>query len=802
MNRERVGVALTLGMVLASAIYCVSHFRFSSDVTVFLPPHADKAQLLVSQVLAKSDLAQAMIIAVEGPDDESAAAASKSMAETLTAHPEVEWLHSGIDRDNERAFYETFFPARFGFLSDRPEDELEGYLSSAGLATAAKHLKDYLTTPMGQSSEMVTKDPLLAFYRHLERVQEARPSTLSLLDGQFLAPRSIGTQSPAVGVLFLGTKSSPFDSRAQQNLYDGINSAFEEINKDHGGKLQLLSSGVNRYALRAERDTRKDVQRISTISLLCTVLLLLAAFRSLRYILLVVVPVAFALASGLAACLLVFGSVHGMTLAFGATLVGVSVDYSIHFFNHHVQAPKATRAHKSLKAVWGGIVLGALTTVAGFVGMAWAGIEGMRQIAVFGSVGICGAVLTTRFLLPIFVPPVRRGVPWLGRASAVLSTLVTSLASRRRLLMALPLLVAALAAYQLPRIEWNDSPTALTDFDPEMVAEDERLRLLVSDSDPGRFVAAMGTTKEEALVRNDAAFGALTAATKAGELGGFRSLHQIIWSAELQERNLRVLWGTEGFIDRYREAFAAEGFVPEAFAEFELILKGERPAPLTWNGLEESGLLPLVRGLYAQRGKDVMAVNLLYDVEEPEAIRERLSAIKGVEYFDQKEYLESAYGGFRSKILEVVVLGLSAVLFLVFLRYRDWRLALAASIPAGVSALTTLSALSIAGVPLNLLHVLGLMLVLSMGVDYGVFVVESVKGATATGKAMVGTIVSALTTILSFGLLAMSANPALSALGATVAIGNSLSLVMTPLALVMLGLKHDREGLYVDASSS
>jgi predicted exporter len=79
-------------------------------------------------------------------------------------------------------------------------------------------------------------------------------------------------------------------------------------------------------------------------------------------------------------------------------------------------------------------------------------------------------------------------------------------------------------------------------------------------------------------------------------------------------------------------------------------------------------------------------------------------------------------------------------------------------------------------------------------------VVESVKGDTETGEAMVGTIISAMTTILSFGLLGMSSNPALQALGTTVAMGNSLSLVLAPLALVMLGLKNDSEAEIAQAS--
>jgi predicted exporter len=174
-------------------------------------------------------------------------------------------------------------------------------------------------------------------------------------------------------------------------------------------------------------------------------------------------------------------------------------------------------------------------------------------------------------------------------------------------------------------------------------------------------------------------------------------------------------------------------------------------------------------------------------VVAPDALRARLAGIAGVTYFDQGAYVAHAYAGFRRRVLEVVGFGLLAVFAVLWLRYRRWRQSLAAFAPAVLAAITTLAILAIAGVSLNLLHVLGLLWVLSTGEDHSVFVVEATRKDDDVGLALVGTAVSCATTVLAFGLLATSSIPALRALGLVAAIGGALSLLMTPIAFTVLG---------------
>jgi predicted exporter len=120
----------------------------------------------------------------------------------------------------------------------------------------------------------------------------------------------------------------------------------------------------------------------------------------------------------------------------------------------------------------------------------------------------------------------------------------------------------------------------------------------------------------------------------------------------------------------------------------------------------------------------------------------------------------------------------------LYARYRDARNALAALLPAVMAAAGTLALLGLFGVRANLLHVLSLLLVLSMGTDYGVFLVESAPSAT-WGATLMSLVTSSATTVLAFGLLGFSTTPALRAIGMTTGIGIIFSLILAPLALAL-----------------
>jgi len=778
-------VGALLAIVVMVAI-CFQRWSVSTDITAFLADQQDAQLTDISRRITSSELTRTVILRVEGGDGNVNVTAAKELADTLESHPEVAWLRAGVDPDQEQAFHALYSPRAAYFLAPTPE-QAAALLAPAGLEGALAELRHQLSLPTAPLvKQMVPQDPLLRYPALLERLQQARESGLDLRDGRFVTPEGHA-------LIFLASKHPPFSSREQGELQAAIYDAFATINTRHGGGLQLAQSGVGRFALSAERIIRADITRISVVSTVGLVLLFLLIFRSPRLVFLIFVPLAMGVLAACSTSLLVFGQLHGLTLAVGAALIGVCIDYSIHLFNHHMLDPDPAGAFATSRRIWPGLLLGAVTTIAGFAGLAWKTFPGLREIAVFAGVGVLAAVLTTRYLVPAFLPQ----TPEPGRVHRACARLaermLAPLAGVRRGLVAVPLLAIVVCAIGLPQINWVDDIKALNRLDPELLQEDENVRASVSRMDAGRFVIAIADTEDTALDANDRVAHALDRQVEAGTLAGYRSLHSFLWAPSQQRRNLEAL-RAPGVATNFEQAIKAAGFRPEAFAgpeQFLPLLRGEHepPPPLTFSDLANSPLAPLVRSFRLDLGDSIAVITYVRGVANADAIKASLAGIAGVYYFDHGATMQVAYRRYRTRSIELISVGLLAVLALVLIRYRSIRPSLSAYVPACIAAATTLAVLGILGGPVHILHIVSLLLVLSMGVDYGVFLTEAATApgnrSRETAAALLSVVFACLSTVLAFGLLGMSSYPALEAIGTTVGLGVILSFICAPVSLVL-----------------
>jgi predicted exporter len=338
----------------------------------------------------------------------------------------------------------------------------------------------------------------------------------------------------------------------------------------------------------------------------------------------------------------------------------------------------------------------------------------------------------------------------------------------------------------LPRISWQDDVFALSmPVEPNWEAEDARVRARVGRMDAGRFVVALGRDEESALQRNDAVYRRLAAAREEGMLGEFHSIHTFLPSRSLQERNSATLAATPDLPARVLGALEAEGFRKEAFLPFVEALEEDPPEALQLHDLLDSPLRDFVSPFHVQVEDRVAFLTFLRSVEDAVALEAVLANLEDVHLFDQRRFLAEIYGSYRERTTVLILAGLIAVIVLLQLRYRHLRLSLAAAAPALLAAASTVAVLSLAGTPINLLHTLGLLLVLSMGVDYSIFLLETRSNVQQTAAAMLSLSIACISTCLAFGLLAVSAFPALRALGTSTGLGVLLSLILAPTALVL-----------------
>jgi len=491
-----------------------------------------------------------------------------------------------------------------------------------------------------------------------------------------------------------------------------------------------------------------------------------------------------------AAVALVYGEVHGLTLAFGGSLLGICIDYPVHLFSHvvHERARGGTAPVARASArVRPGLALGAGTTLVGFLGLGWTSFPGIREIALFASVGIAVAAGATMYTLPALVPRGPKIAFGLHRTLELGAAKVLAGLSARPWVGLVPAAIAvAVVAAGAGRVEFADDPRALTSVDEALLDEDERVRAAVSRMEASQIVLAMGPDESSALEVDARVYAQLERLKREGLVERFTSLSPWLTSPRTQLAHWSA-WQTardQGLGPRLVEAFVAQGFKRDAFDPFFEHLEGPAPPPVVADDLVQAGLGDLLAAHRIETEQGVAFVTYLRGVDDPAGLDAALP--EGAVFFDQGAAMRRAYAAHRRQGTQLLFVGLIGVFVVLVARYRNVVSALAAFVPSVLAAAVTVSILALVGTQLHLLHLVSLLLVMSMGVDYGVFLAES---GERTATTLVSLTLACASTVLAFGLLALSSNPALRAVGITTGLGVAWSLALAP-SLLSLAKRH------------
>jgi predicted exporter len=784
VNRaDRVVLAIAGAAFALLLAFVAARLEVSTDVLAFLPAGEQREVAEISREIAGSELTRTIIVTVEADSVDRAVEAGRRFEAALRqsdAADRFAFIEGGPPVGVEEAIWTLYHPRRLAFVASDSGAAAER-VSDAGLEAAAAELLRRLSGPMSSlAARVAPSDPLLALPSLFERLEGARGVSLGLHDGRFASPDS------GVAVLFLGTHASSFDAEAQRPVLGAIDRSVTEVRSAFGDDVTFEMSGVNRFAVRAEAAIKADIRRVSIVSFVSLSVLLLVLFRSLRILAVAAVPIGTGMIAGAAATLAVYGRIHGVTIAFGASLIGVAVDYIVHLYCHH--AVRGGDPRDTARRIWRALLTGAVTTIVGFVALAFSKFPGLREVSLFSVVGVATALLCTRWVAPLLLAT---AVP----ASAVRDSVVRFLAGTLRFLRARRVAVGAIimfgtvaAGVGVSQVRWNESFSDMAQLDPELVAEDDRVRARVMSFEQTRFVVAIGDDDEAALKTNERARDTLLGAVADGEVASFRSVSELLPSAATQRDVASVLVNDPTLMARLERAFSTAGFRAGSFDEFAAALAAGVPEPLTWDTLADSPLAPLVRPHRVHVGERIGYLSFLEGVSEPELLAERFRSLDDVVFVDQGAIMRDANLGYQRSTARALLLGMFAVFVTLLLRYRDIRRAAAAFLPSVVAAAVTVAVLTAAGVAVDLVGLTALLMVVSIGVDYGVFLVDAHdEDAAELSAALLSVFVACLTTVLGFGTLALSSHPVLHAIGLTAAVGVTTSLIVAPAALVVLG---------------
>jgi predicted exporter len=479
-----------------------------------------------------------------------------------------------------------------------------------------------------------------------------------------------------------------------------------------------------------------------------------------------------------------FGHMHVMTLVLGSSLIGVAVDYPLHYLSKSWTL-KPWKSWPALRVTLPGLSLSLATSCIGYLALAWTPFPALTQIAVFSAAGLVGAYLTAVCLLPALFNNVElRPADWPLRLSQRL------LACREALLrhIGTPWLLALLLLFCVGGLwhlttrndirQWISAP-------PHLTQEAQSIARITGFQPTSQFFLVRGKDAQQLLERETALSQRLDQLVDLDKLQGYLSLNQIVASSAEQQatrlalKRLPEFWQPLLDLGVPADALQAELDKLQALppADIDSVLAGPLGEPwrTLWLGATDDG----VAGMVSLQGLNDAAL-----------MRNQAEGLEGVVLVDRLGELNSVFAKTQVSAAELKLLSCVLIVLLLIAPFGFGGALRIVALPL-LAALCSLASLGWMGQPLTLFSLFGLLLVTAISVDYAILMREQVGGAAVS---LLGTLLAALTTWLSFGLLAVSNTPAISNFGLSVSLGLAFSFMLAPWA-AHKPLAHTAEAL-------
>jgi predicted exporter len=761
-------LAVWLAFVLACGLV-VSRTEISTDLSAFLPRKPSPAQQILVDQLRDGVVSRLMLVGIEGDDAAALAQASRRIAASLRGEKSFASVSNGEDLGSEKD-REFLWRNRY-LLSPGVQP---GRFTSAGLREALEDALQLLGSPAGMMLQrMLPNDPTGELLRVVD--QHA---------GQTRPAKREGVWFSADGkraLLVAQTRAAGYDIDAQEHAIALVRNAWTAVRPAGGAGQRLLLTGPGVFSVGTRAAIKGDALRFSLIATLLVGALLLAFYRSPRVLGLGILPVATGALAGVAAVSLGFGTVHGVTLGFGATLIGEGVDYAIYLFT---QSTPHTAPHTTFDRIWPTLRLGLLTSICGFGVMLFSSFTGLAQLGLFSIAGLIVAVAVTRYVLPALLPP-----DFSVAAAGTLAPAINGVVRRAPLLRYPLLVLVIIAALYLAAHRdalWSDELASLSPVSQSDQQLDLQLRRDIGAPDVRYLIVVRAPDQETALQASEKISAVLGALAQQGALEGHESADIFLPSHATQRARQAALPAPQVVAGELQQALQGLSFRPKLFEPFLLDVANARTqALLDRSSLEGTSLALRLDSLLVKQGSGWAAMLPLRGVKDAPAIEREIvrSSPAPALLLDLKRESDQLYQTYRAEVIFNSLLGIAAIGLLLLASLRSPRRVFEVVAPLAAAVIVTLAALALTGTRLSIFHLVGLLLVVAVGSNYSLFFEQQAVSTQDRDRTSVSLLFANVSTVIGFGVLSFSQVPLLNALGTTVGIGAILALVFSAILI-------------------
>ncbi len=502
---------------------------------------------------------------------------------------------------------------------------------------------------------------------------------------------------------------------------------------ENGVEVYLTGTPVHSYY--ASSRSMVEINIIGIISALFVLFLCLNYFKKPTVLLPIATSIILGALAGYFVTALMFPAIHVLTFVFSTTLIGISVDYSLHYF---VCKTEDKSGDDVIKEIFKSLSVSLLTTISAFLVLYFSHTELLRQIAVFTITGL----ITVYLFVVLFYPLISKKIDLNNTNPGVRWNFNFAPRIAKNILI----VMAIVALSGMFFVRTNDDIRSM--YKPsEKLSNAEKIFADVAGINPKTsFVVVEGNNLQEVLEKEEQV-AKLLGDTK------YQAISKYIPSIKTQEKNralMQRLYETE--ISPYTTALKASSKVPAGdYLEFD------------------KETFPFLENFFLGANKSLM---ILYDFNKPDVIKQ----VGGAEFYNVREDISNLVKECRincAKLLIPVFLLLYALLAVIYKPKNAARIIL----PSLCACIFTTGLLGLLHIGLNLFHVIAMFLIIGFSLDYSIF---RFNGEKLVKDAV---FMSCMTSAFSFFLLSLTGFKLISSLGFVLTTGLLSSYILSLLLI-------------------
>jgi 1-acyl-sn-glycerol-3-phosphate acyltransferase len=693
------------------------------------------------------------------------------------------------------------------------------------MANSMANIKRVLSMPTaGFVVDGIKADPLNLYSPTLQRLNALNPTQGYRMEDEYLF-----NERGDKGFAFFSSPFSGSDTQGNAKIVSLLDQVIAQTEAEHP-QIHISAVGAPTIAVTNAQQIKKDSFVSVTLALVLIFGILMFTMARKRNLLWLGISILFGWVFALAVIALFKSSISIIVVGIGSVIVGIAVNYPLHYLDHIKQEPNKREA---LKDVIQPLVIGNLTTVAAFACLMFVKAEAMRDLGLFGALTLVGTILFVMVFLPLFaVVPKKTKKLFVDDGKAPSETW-----RKVKLYAFWPLVIITLILSYYSQETAFDADLHNINYMTQQQQDDLALlsESLQKDGETDLiYVVSEAPDFQEAIRQNETMMARLRQSVPDSVKYSISGMDGLLPSVEQQEKSL-VLWQEfwqrhAGLAEQVRTEAVKAGFTENAFSTFtDGITKTYQP--LTEDEMEP--LLALCGNYMLQHDSLARVVNFVrVPVAASEAVKEQVRSIIEqcgkpgaalrhceVRSNPDESALRQAQGpqevgpstlrvasgtagsgtlGFAFSISDVgnnLVNALSSdfdyilyvcsivVFFFLCLSFGRLELALLAFLPLTVGWTWILGIMHLGGIKFNIVNIILATFIFGQGDDYTIYITEGLLYEYAYGKRMLknyrnSVILSGILMFIGIGALIFAKHPAMRSLAEVAIIGMAVVVLM------------------------